>query len=146
MRLRKKPIKPKRRKGMKVRLGCVSPYDLEGALDDVITQLESYRNKDGCHGIYLEADHHYYEGIDSFEIFGYRDETEEEYNRRLASYKRKLKEYAEWYKNNKKAIDEEIARREANAEAKRLAKIKKLQKELEKHETTLARKGTRRTS
>jgi hypothetical protein len=60
-----------------------------------------------------------------------KEEDDRSYSLKVDKYKRQLKEYEEWYQENKEAVNQEIELRKKKDEEKKLAKIKKLEKELE---------------
>lgn len=56
-----------------------------------------------------------------------REETDEEFQKRMDSYKRRLATYEEWYEENKEVIEAELADRKAKKQAKeKAAKARKL--------------------
>ena len=63
-------------------------------------------------------------------------ESDEEFAKRMDSYKRRLATYEEWYEENKEAIEAELADRAAKKQAKeekaKARKIAALEKELKK--------------
>jgi len=98
VKLQSKPVKPKKRKVL-IKEEMLA-YDYQ-SLDDVINNFNGFDLKKVC-----LTHTPSYNDFDSCELnfVGYRAETPEEYEKKLADYEDKLRKYNEWYKANKVEI------------------------------------------
>lgn len=108
-------------------------------LDAIIAELpEGIKPEDA----FIEARLEYYaydgDRAESILVYQAPRHTEEEFNKLLDNYKKKLKLYNEWYEGNKEEIEAAIAERENKKLLQKKNKIKKLQKERERLEKEIA--------
>lgn len=144
IRLRTKPVKPERIKRCYVvskeatfsyqrRTGEII---VPGYIDSVEDALEwCERAELDPADVSFEYDRGYYDDYTMY-LAGYRMESEEEYEKRLEAWRKKLASYEAWYKENEQEIKAEKARRKAEERrAKRTeaeARLKKLEREAAK--------------
>ncbi len=142
MRLKKQPHPPKRKVDIRDRFGSVDFDDMpiDGLADHVMQQIKSghYDLFFKMSGLTVEA----YKGFylhDDFcrdgcyiEVYGLRDETDAEFNKRLDSYNKRKTEYDAWYKANKKEIEAELKSREDGLTAKKRREIEQLESKLKR--------------
>lgn len=157
--IRKKPVRPERRQEDPVVVAFLDKYTEEAwgnHIEDKVcfdTDEDPYSDDLYCvyfipekdvteqkiivgkkYGIPPEelkiAYEHYHTGM--LCLIHMRPEPEESFNKRLEEYQKEQDKYDQWYDKNRSAIEEELARRELAAAAKKSKKIAKLQAELTK--------------
>jgi hypothetical protein len=135
MRIRKRPVKPKRKT-------FTLSLDAE---DYTLSQIKFNIEYTLAEAGYSEEEIEENVGYDTIkmEMYGYEyertvaavinlPESNAEFQRRENTYRRQLKEYNEWKKDNKEEIEAELKRREDK-------KNKELQRQIEKEEARLAK-------
>jgi len=126
MKLQKKPKKPVRRKGIKEPLGTIYCNDLDGCSlgIDLARYLNPNIDLSKYSNVILEYDAGFNDGYmfsksSSYSVYEYREESHIEYNKRLISYEKRKENYDNWYKNNEKAILQELDRRKKEVKLKK---------------------------
>ena len=125
IKLKKKPVKPVRKEKVMVK------YHIDdGATMSGLMEWAKGLNKDFSNIIFYSDIQHEYYGYTYAETYFYTEipEPDEEYHERFDSYSKSLCKYYKWYEKNEVLIEEELKRRELEAEAK--AKKETIKKEI----------------
>jgi len=144
MKLKKKPIEPKRKKDIK---DCLGSVYFDGVSVDSLRDHAMMNVTNGYYDIMFKAcgitvdsytdfvvkeEYDHYDDCSTFEVYGIRDESDKELDKRMASYKKRKTEYDKWYKENKKEIKAELQKREDAKVDKKAKEIASLEAKLER--------------
>ena len=125
MRIKSKPKKPVRKKNIRE---YYEIYD-GNTLSDIILKIDS--NID-LSDVRFSVSYDRWDEEADVAIHLIRDETDEEFEKRMQSYNKRLASYNEWYDKNKDQIEEELAKRAELKKQKETHKAEQQQKQAEK--------------
>ena len=108
IRIRKKPVKPKRL--VNRILASYQLYDDEQLVDIIDSFENQLGRKVSMEEIYFKDSWDYDQVVFEAVIMG--DEDDDSYNYRLAIWKEQVEKYEDWYKENEDLIEEELRLRE----------------------------------
>ena len=135
--MRAKPAKPVRKRNITVEMPIYNDISLKEIID--YFSEKGYNNLE--HIVFEDCS--FYPDCREYYFSFCRDETDEEFNKRLEKYKERLKEYNKWYAENKEEIDFILAQKKdkkvkkevlenLEKKSKLLAEIEKIDSKLEK--------------
>ncbi len=132
-RLRKKPVAPERKEGIR------EEYSLNEG--DSLAPVVEWAQRCGVpfESICAQHEYGYYDNPDTIMFVLKRPQTDKEFAPRQKQYEKQLAAYEAWEAENKEAIEAELARRAAAEEKRKIKERKRLEREIAAHEKKAAK-------